>query len=216
MSLSGGEMSLKRLAVAVMVSVCVFATHATAQKNELSGLVGRNFISDQAITGSTLSDNKLRFGNGLSFEVNYARRVMNAGLLSLALEVPFVFNPDEDLHAAAPNRVPESYRSYFVTPAARLNVFSDLGVSPWVSVGGGVGHFSESSKFLFGGNNTGKTGTTSGVFQAGVGLDVHLLGKLSLRGEARDFWSAVPKATVNTGNSRQHNLFVGGGIVWHF
>jgi len=79
-------MSLKRLAVAVMVSVCVFATHATAQKNELSGLVGRNFISDQAITGSTLSDNKLRFGNGLSFEVNYARRVMNAGLLSSRLK----------------------------------------------------------------------------------------------------------------------------------
>lgn len=209
-------MSLKRLTVVVLASVCAFVAHATAQKNELSGLVGRTFISDQTITGSTSSDNKLRFGNGLSFEVNYARRVMSAGLFSLALEVPFVFNPDEDLHAALPSRIPEKYQSYFVTPAARLNVFPDLAVSPWVSVGGGVGHFSQSSTLLFGGNNPGKTGTTTGVFQAGVGLDVKLLHKFSLRGEARDFWSGAPQANVNTGNSRQHNFFFGGGIVWHF
>jgi hypothetical protein len=209
-------MSLKQLTIAVLVSGCAFVAQATAQKNELSGLVGRTLISDQTITASTFSDNKLRFGNGLSFEVNYARRVMDAGLFSLALEVPFVVNPDEDLHAALPSTIPETYRSYFVTPAARLNVFPDLGVSPWVSVGGGFGHFSESSNLLFGGKNPGKTGTTTGVFQAGVGLDVKLIKKFSLRGEARDFWSGAPQVNVNTGHSRQHNLFVGGGIVWHF
>jgi hypothetical protein len=209
-------MSLKQLTIAALVSGCAFVAHATAQKNELSGLIGRTLISDQTITGSILSDNKLRFGNGLSFEVNYAHRVMDAGLLSLSLEVPFVFNPDEDLHAALPSRIPEKYQSYFVTPAARLNIFPDLAVSPWVSVGGGVGHFGESSTLLFGGNNPGKTGTTTGVFQAGVGLDVKLIKRFTLRGEARDFWSGSPQVNVNTGNSRQHNLFVGGGIVWHF
>ena len=209
-------MSLKRLTVAVLVSVCAFVAHAAAQKNELSGLVGRTLISDQTITGSTFTDNKLRFGNGLSFEVNYARQVIDLGVLSLALEVPFVINPDEDLHAAAPTTVPESYKSYFVTPAARLNVFHNTAVSPWVSVGGGVGHFTQSSNFLFGGKNTGKTGTTGGVFQAGVGLDVHFWSRFSLRGELRDFWSAEPQFNVNTGNSRQHNLFAGGGVVWHF
>src|SRR6266404_206698 len=151
-------MSLKRRAVAVMVSICAFAALANAQKNELTGIVGRTLISDQAITGSTLTDNKLRFGNGLSFEVNYARRVISGGLFSVALEVPVLINPDEDLHAALPDRVPEHYRSYFVTPAARLNVFPDLAVSPWVSVGGGVVHFSESSTLLFGGNNPSKSG----------------------------------------------------------
>src|ERR1700716_1831554 len=123
-------MSLKRLTVAVLVSVFAFVAHATAKKNELSGLIGRTFISHQAITGSSLSDNKLRFGNGLSFEVNYARRVLSGGLFCLALEVPFLFNPDEDLHAATPSRIPESFRSYFVTPAARLNVLPDQAVSP--------------------------------------------------------------------------------------
>ena len=125
-------------------------------------------------------------------------------------------NPDEDLHAAQ-NLIPKQYSSFFVTPAARLNVFPDQAVSPWVSYGGGFGHFSESSTLLFGGlPNPGKTGTTTGVLQAGVGLDVRIFGHFSLRGEARDFWSGVPQLNVNTGKSRQHNIFVGGGIVWHF
>jgi hypothetical protein len=209
-------MSLKRFAAAVTVSLCALVALATAQKNELSGLVGRTFISDQTITASTVFDNKLRFGNGLSFEGNYARRVMGGALLSLSLEVPFVFNPDEDLHAALPSRIPEAFRSYFVTPAARLNVFSGSAVSPWVSVGGGFGHFSQSSNLLFGGKNTSNNGTTTGVFQAGAGLDVTLIRRFSLRAEARDFWSGAPKLGVTTDKSRQHNLFVGAGLVWHF
>jgi len=40
---------------------------------------------------------------------------------------------------------------------------------------------------------------------------VKLIGKFSLRGEARDFWSGAPKLGVTTDTSRQHNLFVGGG-----
>jgi hypothetical protein len=98
--------------------------------------------------------------------------MIGEGFLSVDLELPFVFNPDEDLHAALPNRIPEQYSSLFVTPAARLKVFSDQAISPWVSVGGGFGHFGESSTLLFGGTNTSTKGTSTGVFQAGLGLDV--------------------------------------------
>ena len=212
-------MSLKHFTIGALVAFCIFVEHAAAQKNELSGIIGRTFTSDQRIQGAPASDPDLRFGNGLTFEINYARQVMvmgRGGFFSLALEVPFVVNPDEDLHAALPNRIPEQYASYFVTPAARLNVFSGQGVSPWVSVGGGFGHFSESSTLLFGGANTGTTGTNTGVFQAGLGLDVKIFRRFSLRGEGRDFWSGVPQLNVNTGKSRQHNIFAGGGIVWHF
>jgi hypothetical protein len=211
-------MSLKHLTIGALVALCTFVAQAAAQKNELSGILGRTFISNQGIQGAPTSDPDLRFGNGLTFEVNYARSVMamGSGFFSLALEVPFVVNPDEDLHAALPNRIPEQYASYFVTPAARLNVLSGQAVSPWVSVGGGFGHFGESSTLLFGGANTGKTGTNTGVFQVGLGLDVKIFGRFSLRGEGRDFWSGVPQLNVNTGKSRQHNIFAGGGIVWHF
>jgi hypothetical protein len=213
------SLSPKYLTIGALVAVCTFVAQATAQKNELSGIIGRTFTSDQRIQGAPAYDPDLRFGNGLTFEINYARQVMvmgRGGFFSLALEVPFVVNPDEDLHAALPNRIPEQYASYFVTPAARLNVFSGRGVSPWVSVGGGFGHFSESSTLLFGGANTGTTGTNTGVFQAGFGLDVKIFRNFSLRGEGRDFWSGVPQLNVNTGKSRQHNIFAGGGIVWHF
>jgi hypothetical protein len=211
-------MSLKHLTIGALIAVCTFVAQAEAQKNELSGVIGRTFTSDQSIQGAPAYDPDLRFGSGLTFEVNYARRVWNtgSGFFALNLEVPFVVNLDEDLHAALPNRIPEQYASYFVTPAARLAAFAGDAVNPWVSVGGGFGHFTPSSNLLFGGKNPGSTGTNTGVFQAGIGLDVKIFHQFSLRGEGRDFWSGVPQLNVNTGKSRQHNIFAGGGIVWHF
>jgi hypothetical protein len=208
-------MSLTNLTIATVVMVCIIGAPAAAQKNELSGMVGRTFISDKDVQGAPSYDSDLRFGKGLTFEVNYARGLMGGALASISVEVPFVVNPDEDLHAAQ-NLIPENYSSYFVTPAARLNLFPQTAVSPWVSFGGGFGHFSEGSTLEFGGKNPGKIGTTTGVVQAGLGLDVKLAGRFSLRGEARDFWSGLPQLNVNTGNSRQHNVLVGVGIVWHF
>src|ERR1700730_8275336 len=208
-------MSLKHITVGALMAVCTFAVQASAQKNELSGSLGRTLISHQTIPGAPSFDPFLRFGKGYSFEINYARHVANAGPLSLYLEVPFVANPDVDLHAAQ-NVIPEQFSSYFVTPAARLSIFSDQAVSPWISFGGGFAHFGESSTLEFGGSNPGKKGTTTGVLQAGVGLDVRIFHRFSLRGEGRDFRSGVPQLNVNIGKSRQRNIFVGIGVVWHF
>jgi hypothetical protein len=45
----------------------------------------------------------------------------------------------------------------------------------------------------------------------------HRFRSLSIRGEARDFWSGTPNLPLaDTGKSRQHNYFVGGGVIWHF
>jgi hypothetical protein len=208
-------MSLKRLTIGALVAVCAFVALAAAQKNELSGILGRTFVSDQGIQGAPSFDPNLHFGKGLTFEVNYARRVLGGGFWSLAMEVPFNVNLDEDVHEAQ-HLAPKQYSSYFVTPAARLNVFSDQAVSPWVSFGGGFGRFGESSTLEFGGPNPGKTGTNTGVVQTGLGLDVKIFHRFSLRGEVRDFWSGVPQLNVNTGKSRQHNIFLGAGIGWRF
>ena len=193
-------MSLKNITIGALMAVCTFAVQASAQNNELSGILGRTFISHQSISGAPSFNPDLRFGKGLTFEVNYARHVANAGPLSLYLEVPFVGNPDEDLQAAQ-NVIPQQFSSYFVTPAARLNIFSDQAVSPWISFGGGFAHFGESSTLRFGGTNPGKTGTTTGVLQAGLGLDVRVFHRFSLRGEVRDFRSGLPQLNVNTSKS---------------
>ena len=207
---------MKRITLAVFLAACTVVPSAMAQKNEVTGIIGRTFISDQGIQGSNSFDNDLRFGNGLTFEANYARRVMGTEVFSLSLEVPFVVNIDQDIHAALPNEVPESYKSFMATPAARLNLFPTTAVSPWFSGGGGFAHFSESSNLLFVGTNTGKRGTTTGALELGAGLDIKLFKSFSLRGEFRDFWTGVPQLNVNTGKSHQHNYLVGGGLVWHF
>lgn len=210
-------MSLKHFTIGTLIAVCTFVAQGVAQRseqsgagrNELSGILGRTFIADQGIPGAPAYDPNLRFGKGLTFQINYARRFMVTEIWSLSGEVPFVVNLDEDVHT--PTNPFLGYRSYFVTPAARLNLFPTTAVSPWFSFGGGIGYFGGYS-----GGNTSKSGNTAGVLQAGVGLDVKLIGRLTVRGEARDFWSSVPELNVDTGKSRQHNIFVGGGVVWHF
>ena len=92
-------MSLKHLTIGTLVAICTFVSQGAAQKNELSGSLGRTFIADQGIQGAPAYDPNLRFGKGLTFEVNYARRLMGTDVWALALEVPFVVNPDEDVHA---------------------------------------------------------------------------------------------------------------------
>ena len=208
-------MSLKHLTIAVVLAVCTFAAQAAAQENELSGTLGRIFISDRGIIGAPSYDPNLRYGKGLTFEIDYARRVLDGPFWRLVLEVPFVVNHDEDLHAAQ-NVVPGNYSTIFITPAARLNLFPDQGVSPWVSFGGGLSHFGESSTLEFGGPNPLKNGNTTGVLQLGIGLDVKLIGRFRLRGEARDFWAGMPNFNVNTTSNRQHNILVGAGLVWRF
>ncbi len=205
-------MSLKRLTVAALLAASTFAPRVSAQtKNELAGLLGRTFISDQGIRGATFFDNNVHFGNGLTFEANYARRVLGAGIASISVEVPFVFNWDEELRSDAVE-IPKSLKMYFLTPSARLNIFSESAVSPWVSFGGGFGHFSGGSTL----SGVPTDSTTTGALQAGVGLDVRVFHSFSVRGEARDFWSGVPQLNVDTGKSRQHNYFVAAGIVWRF
>ena len=191
------------------------AAGAVAQENELTGIIGRTFISDQGVIGAIGTDTVLHSGNGLTFEVNYGRRIWTSGPAALTLEVPFALNPDEDLHFKQ-NVIPEGYRSYFITPSVRANLFPSNGLSPWISFGAGFGHFSEKSQLEYGGVNPGKTGTSTGVFQMGFGIDVRIFNYLTIRGQLRDFNSGVPQLNIDTGKSRQHNLFVGGGVVWHF
>jgi hypothetical protein len=213
-------MSAKQAVIAVLVvTMSILGVSASAQdeKNEVTGMIGRIFISDQGITGPNAPafDPLVRSGNGLTFEVNYARRLLSTPIFAVSGEVPAAFNLNEKLNSGAPV-VPTSYKQIFVTPSVRLNLLPDTAVSPWVSLGGGFGFFTESKNLLFSGTNPGGS-STSGVLQGGVGLDVKVWHRFSIRGEVRDFWSGTPDLPLaDTGKSRQHNYFVGGGVVWHF
>jgi opacity protein-like surface antigen len=213
-------MSGKRLLLAVLLCAMTLAVSAAAQdeKNELGGTFGHAFVSDQGITGATFFNPVIHSGKGWSFDVEYARRFLVTPVFGVSGEVVAMFNPDEDLNAGSVMNpvVPANYKELFVTPAARLNLFPTTGISPWISFGAGIGHFSQSSNLAFGSTNPGKS-TTSATFQGGVGLDVRLKSRIYLRGEARDFWSGHPDFPLApTGKSRQHNYFVAVGAYWRF
>jgi len=217
-------MSGKQAVIAVLVvGMFILGASAAAQdeKNELTGIIGRVFISDQGIHGpnAPMVNPFVRSGNGLSFEVDYARHILGTDLYEVSGEVPAVFNLDEDLNSGGPV-VPIDYKEIFVTPSVRVNLFPATKVSPWVSFGGGFGRFSENKNLLYSGTNPGGSSTT-GVIQAGFGLDVspfqRRFSRLSIRGEVRDFWSGTPNLPLaDTGKTRQHNFFLGGGVIWHF
>src|SRR5271154_6428091 len=157
-------MSGKQAVLAVLlVGVCILGGSAAAQdeKNELTGMIGRIFISDQGIQGPNAPTVNpfVRSGNGLTFEVNYARRFLATPIFAVAGEVPAVFNLDEKLNSGGPV-VPKKYSQIFVTPSARLNLFPETAVSPWFSIGGGFGHFSESDELLYSGTNPGGSTTS--------------------------------------------------------
>jgi len=207
--------------LAVMISVLGALAAAQDESNQLTGIIGRTFISDQGLQGSNVPaiNPFVRSGKGVTFEVNYSHRFFGTAIYSVSGEVPAAFNLDEDMNSGA-NVVPIDYQQIFVTPAVRVNLFPVTAVSPWISFGGGFGHFSQNPTLIYGGKNPGGSSTV-GVIQGGLGLDVNpfqrRFSRFGFRGEVRDFWSGTPNFPLaDTGKSRQHNYFVGGGVVWHF
>ncbi|MGH9511041.1 MAG: hypothetical protein ACRD2U_02785 [Terriglobales bacterium] len=206
---------MRLLMIALLILPVLLSQGASAQqKNEIAVTFGRTFVGHQTVPGTNFMGNSVAFGGGLSVEADYSRRLKSSDLASLAVEVPVLLDLDEDLNYGV-NVIPADYRSYFVTPSARVTLFPNIPVTPWFSVGGGFGHFSPGSTLEFGGPNPGK-GNATGIFQFGGGADVTLWRSFSLRGEVRDFFSGVPQLDVNTGKNHQNNLYIGVGVVWHF
>ncbi|HYL11887.1 MAG TPA: hypothetical protein VEV41_02570 [Terriglobales bacterium] len=210
-------MSGRRLLSASLLAVTSLVASAPAQKNEIAGGIGRTFIADQGIKPGAipLLNNTVHFGHGTSFEVNYSRHLIGEGFYRLDLEVPFVGNPNEDL-GSGNGGVPSNYSAYFVTPSMRAKVFAESVVQPWISFGGGYGRFNMSNTLVYGGTNPGPTSKSSGLLQAGLGLDVRTFKRASMRLAARDFWAGALPLNVNTGKSHQHNIVVTGGLVFRF
>jgi len=203
-------MSAKRLAVLV-VPVLFLLSSALAQVNELSITAGRTFVSTQTVTSTGLP---LHFGNEESVEFNYGRLLMTRKIFGLYAELPVAIYPRMDVNYNLGTN-PKDIGALFMTPSVRLNIFSEDSVTPWVSVGGGYGRFREAPVTLYENPNP-SSGTNTGVIQFGAGLDVWVWHRWGARFEARDFYSGIPGYNVDTGRSRQHNYYVGVGVVHRF
>ncbi len=215
-------MSAKRLAVVLLfLSLFVFTSSAQDRNhdavNEVAVTVGRTFVSTQTILNPPAGDPNptIHFGNEETFAFNYGRLLWSHGIFGLKGEVPVAIYPSMDLNTGA-NQIPKDVGALFITPGARVNVFYGDALTPWFSVGGGYGRFRQASKLNFFGNNPGPSGTNTGVVEFGAGLDVFPWQRWGFRTEFRDFYSGVPDLNVNTGRSRQHNYYVGIGVIRRF
>jgi len=204
-------MSAKRLAVLV-VPVLVLIASAVAQINEVSITAGRTFVSTQTVRTTGLP---VHFGNEESVAFNYARLLKSFKVFGLYAELPVAIYPRMDVNYHL-GTTPKDVGALFVTPSVRVNIFSGESVTPWVSVGGGYARFREAPVTLYNSPNPGPRGTNTGVVQFGAGLDVWFWHTWGGRFEARDFYSGTPALNVDTGRSRQHNYYVGVGVVHRF
>jgi hypothetical protein len=211
---SGGEMSAKRLAVLVVLVLVSSAlvSSAWAQKNELSVTAGRTFVSTETVPSTNLP---VHFGNPASFEFDYSRLLKTYKIFGVFAEVPVGIYPRMNVNYNLGTN-PKDIGALFVTPSVRVNIFSGDSVTPWVSVGGGYGRFREAPVTLYENPNPGPTGTNTGVVQFGAGLDVWYWHRWGARFELRDFYSGNPALNVDTSNSRQHNYYVGVGVMHRF
>jgi len=202
-------MSAQRLA-ALVVPVLFFVSSALAQVNEFSITAGRTFVSTQ-----TAASLPVHFGNEESLEFNYGRLLKSHSIFGLYAELPVAIYPRMDVNYPLGRETPKDIGALFVTPSLRLNFFSGDSVTPWVSVGGGYGRFRVAPVTLYETPNPG-SGSNTGVVQFGAGLDAWVWHGWGARFEARDFYSGAPNLNVDTGRSRQHNYYVGLGVIHRF
>jgi hypothetical protein len=221
-------MLAKRLHFVLAVLVVSLSTCCFAQKADIAFTLGGTFVSDSKVNvllltpcpgpGCNTSTGTIQSGHHIYLEGTPALQLLSVKVASLYVEVPIAAIPSQNLHLTSSISTTNlrDLSSLFVTPALRLKVLPGSPISPFVSVGGGVAHYSLGS----GSNN-------KGVLQYGGGLDFKTgIPFLGFRAEVRDFVSSDPNFgnAINTllgiNNSEsglhRHNVLAGGGVVLRF
>lgn len=203
---------------------------AFAQKNEISFTAGAlrttgqsgsvtfpatcPLLQPQCNVTTVSQDSNTAF----AFEFSYARRMLSAGPARLFLELPMLEAPGHNVSTLFTNPITfpsgASSNLFFLTPSAKLKIFSSAPISPWASFGGGLGHL-----------ELGSTTRNNVALQFGGGLDFRTpLPRLRARVEVRDFWSGgvlqpdtfVAGGGISTLTHNQHHLLFGAGAVLAF
>ena len=197
---------------ALMLLIFAFAPAVFAQENELAFLVGRLKPSDRSLSLNPLPPVKTAFSGATTYQIDYSKRVVNGEIASLHLDIPVIVAPRTGVQS---NNIllPRTYSTLIFTPGLKLKIFPGSGFSPYIVSGIGLGRFSASDTNINGSPNTGDHTNTSFVFNFGGGVDLNVLGPLSVRGEVRDFMTGTPNFNATFLDDRQHNLYVGVGIV---
>jgi opacity protein-like surface antigen len=200
---------------ALLLLIFAFAPAVFAQEHELAFVVGRLKPSDRSLSLNPVQTVDAAFSGAATYQINYSNRVVNGELASVHFEIPVIVAPRVGVKSDN-FFLPRTYSTLLFTPGLKLKVFPSGGLSPYVVSGIGLGRFSESGTNINGTPNIGDRTRTSFVFNFGGGVDLNVLGPLSVRGEVRDFMTGNPSFSEPFLSDRQHNLYVGVGIVLKF
>ncbi len=195
---------------ALLLAIVAGAPAAFAQEHEVGVLVGRLKPTDRGL--QSLGPIKAAFDGAVTYQVNYANRMVDGDLASLHWEIAITGAPRTDVKSTG-LLLPRNYSSLFLTPGLKLKLFPGGGISPYLVGGAGIGRYTESATNVNGSPNTGDRATTTWVFNYGGGVDFNLFGPVALRGEVRDFVTGNPSFNAPFLTNKQHNIFVAGGIV---
>ncbi len=207
-------MFLKRFAI-LLSALLAFSILSQAQRADVSFVAGGAFASDAketstiiCITAPCPSQFTIRTSPHVFYEGTGAVRLANFKLTSLHVELPVAGVPSASLGGTI------RITSVFVTPSLRIKFAPNLPVSPFVSIGGGVVHYSVTNETNY-----------KGALQFGGGADIKTgIPLLGFRAEVRDFVTGQPTFGVlnslisptQKNNDRRHNVLVGAGIVLRF
>jgi opacity protein-like surface antigen len=200
---------------ALLLLTFTFAPAVFAQEHELAFVVGRLKPSDRSLSLNPIPAAETAFSGAATYQINYANRVVNGEVMSLHFEVPVTVAPRTGVKSDN-FFLPRTYSTVMFTPGLKLKVFPGGGISPYAVSGIGFGRFGLSDTNIDGSPVVGDRSNTSFVFNFGGGVDLNVLGPLSVRGEVRDFMTGTPSFSTPFLSDRQHNLYVGVGIVLKF
>lgn len=143
---------------------------------------------------------------------SYARRLLSVPLLGIYAEIPIARTFDVGL-----NPTNASFNALFIVPGVKAKIAPSFPISPWLALGYGLAHFSAGGTF----RSVGLSGSSnSGVADFGGGIDLKIAPYVSLRGEARDYFTSglsdlIP-VSIPGFTGTQHNVITSAGIVVRF
>jgi hypothetical protein len=207
-------------ALVSLALLLALSTYGIAQKNELALSIGAATASSQQTTligitcplGVACNDPfTSNTDTGVAFEGVYSRQFFNLHAASLGAEFPLVGAPSRNVNTQIGflPHISIAQSSLFFAPSARVRFLLSSAISPFFSVGGGLAHLKR-----------GGVAVNRWTLQVGGGVDFKTpIPHVTFRGEVRDFWStgvAENSGIALISPPRQHNVFVGAGIVLRF
>jgi hypothetical protein len=170
------------------------------------------------LLGSTRTTDEgtvLSFDRGTTYQATFAWEVWRGHSTTLSIEVPFIASPAFTVLMPG-GSLPLEYASLYLTPAARVALFSKSPVSVFGSIGGGYARYSESKLRADRSPNPAQRDTNTGAFEFGGGVDVRGFGWLGFRGEVRNIYTGARNFSIPTPAPKVHNVVASGGLVVRF